>query len=82
MYSDPSGTSPLKWYHWFAIAVGAALVLTGVGAIGGGIYSAATGADFWTSVGQGAALGFGIGAVVGAVAGGIIGYNSWYRLEH
>ena len=56
--------------------IGAGIGVAG-GAIAGGIYSAVTGADFWSSVGVGAMAGFGIGAIVGAIVGGAIGYTSF-----
>ena len=56
---------------------------TAIGAVAGGIYSAVTGADLWSSVGQGALLGLGIGAfagaAIGAVIGGVSGANGWYN---
>lgn len=56
--------------------VGAGIGIAG-GAIAGGIYSAVTGANFWSSVAAGAMAGFGIGAIIGAVVGGAVGYASF-----
>lgn len=69
MYLDPSGTSPLKWYHWFAIAVGAALVLTGVGVLIAGAASATFAGTLISSVAIGAAQGALIGAAIGTGVG-------------
>ena len=75
MYVDPNGCSPLEWYHWLAIGVGAALVI----ASGGILIAAALGhISTATLVGavtigaaKGALVGAGVGIVGGAIGGGI-----------
>lgn len=85
MYIDRNGTSPLKWYHWLAIAIGAALVLTGVGILIAGAAGAITTATLFGSIALGAAkgaligaaIGTGVGAIGGGIYAGVTGADFW-----
>ncbi len=74
MFTDSSGHSPMPWWGWLAIGVGAALCLTGVGILVASVFGAVTTATLAGSIAIGAAKGALIGAAIGTIGGGAIGY--------